>query len=257
MMVQASDPRKKYSRAGNFFLSCICLSCFLLFSLFFLLFLTMGTAGAALAADVTNPAEVTGLMATRTGDDVNLAWNAVTTDAAGNPETPSYYRVYRGEAKDFVPDKTAGTNRIGAPATTSFTDTGAAAAGNDYFYLVTAVDAAGNESASKASTITTLPVLSGYWTDTTIELNWTPAQPADQIAGYRVYYGKKSRSYDFVKDVGMAASTSLMGLDLWVNWYSAVTVLDVNGNESGFSNEHVDAVAGRVKVKAHDGDYLC
>jgi len=33
--------------------------------------------------------------------------------------------------------------------------------------------------------------------------------------------------------------------------------VDVNGNESPLSNEYVDAVAGRVKVRAHDGDLLC
>ncbi|MBP7148164.1 MAG: fibronectin type III domain-containing protein [Acidobacteria bacterium] len=213
--------------------------------------------GTATAADSVKPAPVTDLLLTRSGADVSLAWTAVTLDAAGNPETVGHYNVYRGLAPDFAPDLVGGSNRIGSPASPLFSDAGAASNAANYFYLVTSVDAAGNESATKPPQVTLPPVLSGSWTDTTIELSWTPAQPAGAVAGYRVYYSTASRAYEFTKDVGSATSTSMTGLALWTNWYFAVVAVDANGNESVFSNEHVDCVAGRVKVRAHDDDYLC
>jgi len=42
-----------------------------------------------------------------------------------------------------------------------------------------------------------------------------------------------------------------------VNWYIAVAAVDVNGNETALSNEHIDAVDGTVHLRAHDGDELC
>ena len=211
----------------------------------------------ALAADVFAPAAVTGLSAERAAGNVALQWSVVTADILGNTETVSSYRVYRGESPDFVPDTGGGTNRIGSTASTSFSDTNAAAGPPSYYYLVTAVDAAGNESGSRAPAVTTPPVLSGFWTDTSIELSWSGAAPADKVARYRVYYGTGPRRYDFVKEVGSATATSMTGLDLWVNWYFAVVAVDIYGNESAFSNEHADAVAGRVRVRAHNDDYLC
>ncbi len=212
---------------------------------------------AARAADVTRPAEVGGVTAARAGQDVALAWDPVTTDAAGNPEAAASYQVYRGTAPDFVPDRAGGSNRIGSVPGPAFTDAGAGSVALPYFYLVTALDGAGNESGTKPSTVTVPPVLSGAWTDTTIDLTWTPAAPAANVAGYRVYYGTATRRYDFSKDVGTATSTSLTGLETFVNWYAAVVAIDANGNESAFSNEHVDAVAGRVRTRAHNDDYLC
>lgn len=211
----------------------------------------------AFSADVTAPAQVAGLTAERLTTDVVLQWDAVTNDVLGNGETVSLYHVYRGEAPDFIPDRSGGSNRIGSPPSTAFTDVNAVGSGVSYYYLVTAIDDAGNESGSRAPAVTTPPVLSGFWTDTSVELTWTPAEPQAEVDRYRVYYGTAAHRYDFVKEVGSATSTSMTGLDLWVNWHFAVVAVDVYGNESDFSNEHVDAVAGRVRVRAHNDDYLC
>ena len=219
--------------------------------------LCLATIAPVLAADVTNPAEVTGVMVTKQAEDVVLTWDEVTTDATGHPESVDHYRVFRGVTPEFVPDKNGGSNEIGTTPELTFTDVGAAGTGEDYFYRVTAVDIANNESASQASTITTIPVLSGNWTDTGIDLNWTDAEPQDQVAGYKVYYGKASGEYEFVDDVGMATSHSLTGLEPNVNWYSAVTAVDVNGNESAFSNEHVDPVGGTIDLVGLNEAYLC
>jgi hypothetical protein len=210
-----------------------------------------------LAADVTNPAEVTGLMVTRDSNDLVLTWDPCTADAAGYPETIDHYDIFRGESPDFVPDKAGHTNRIGSSAMEDYRDTEAASDGTDYYYLVSAVDMAGNEGLTKDSTVTTCPVLSGYWTDTTIELSWTDALPVDQVTGYRVYYGKASGLYEFVDDVGLVNNHSLTGLETNVNWYSTVTAIDVNGNECDFSNEHVDPVGGTIDIRAHDEAELC
>jgi hypothetical protein len=214
-------------------------------------------ASAAGAADVTKPAAVTGVTVDKSGTDAVLSWTAVTTDVNGAAETVTGYRVYRGTTPDFAPDETGGTNRIGSSASSSFTDMDALTSGSDDYYLVTAVDAAGNESASKATTVTTLPVLSGSYTDTGVDLDWTAAEPADQVEKYLVYYGPKSHAYEAVKDVGLSTSTSMTTLSSNVNYYFSVVAVDVDGNETVFSNEHVDCVAGRISITAHDDDGLC
>ncbi len=206
---------------------------------------------------MTNPAEVNELMITRDANDVILTWSPVTVDAAGNTETIDHYDIYRGEIPDFVPDKEGETNRIGTPITTDFLDMNAALNDTDYYYLVSAVDTSGNEGLTKKSTVVTPPIVSGYSTNTTIELIWTDALPVDQVNGYRVYYGKASGQYEFVDNVSLVNSYSLTGLETNVNWYSSVTAIDVNGNESDFSNEHVDPVGGTIDIRAHDEAELC
>lgn len=210
-----------------------------------------------LAQDVSRPARITGVQLTEDGTDVSLTWDAVNFDVTGGAETIDHYNVYRGLTPGFVPDKAGGSNLIGTSPTAAFTDAGVAADANAYHYLITAVDTAGNESDSKDSLVSTLPVLSGFWTNSTIELDWTAAAPAGDVVSYRVYYGRDSGFYEFVDDVGLNTSHSLSGLQAFVNWYAAVTVVDSNGNESPFSNEHIDALNGTVRIQAHDGDELC
>jgi hypothetical protein len=219
--------------------------------------LTVVASGTALAEDVTRPAEVSGLLAARAGADVELQWGPVTLDVAGQPEIIDYYKVYRGGSPSFVPDMAGGSNLIGTTLTEQYSDLGAAADANDYYYLVSAVDTAGNESNTKSCLITTVPTLSGFWTNTTIELDWTDAEPDTDLLSYRVYYGKESRQYEFVDDVGVSTSHSLATLTRRINWYFAVTAVDVNGNETVFSNEHIEAVGGVVKVRALDAEELC
>ncbi len=214
-------------------------------------------ASTALAADVTPPAAVAGVVANRSGSDVQLSWAAVTTDESGNPETMGTYRVYRGTSPGFVPDKAGGSNRIGTTASTSLTDLGAAVDGNSYYYLISGDDAAGNEGATRPSTVASPPVLSATYTDTGISLSWTAASPSDQVNGYRVYYGTAPHQYGFYKDVGLTLSTTLSGLQSNVVWYSVVVAVDLAGNESPFSNETHEVVAGRFSMKVHNDDYLC
>jgi hypothetical protein len=210
------------------------------------------------ADDVVGPAAVTELRVAGAGDDLVLTWDVVTADAAGQPETVDYYRIYRDVDPDFVPDREGGSNEIGTSTTPEYVETGAAADGVErYFYRVSAVDEAGNESITKPSLVRTPPMLSGQWTDTGIDLEWTDAQPSSEVVGYLVYYGTAAGAYEFVDDVGLATSHTLTGLDDNVNWYSSVRAVDTHGNESAFSNEHVDAVGGTIVVRAHDESELC
>ncbi len=219
--------------------------------------LLLGAAAVAPAADVRKPADVERLRADKAAPDVRLSWDAVTRDRFGNPETVDRYEIYRGTSPDFVPDREGKTNRVGTATATSFLDPGALDDGLDHYYLVSAVDPAGNEGNTKPSTVVTPPVLGGWWTATTIELDWTEAQPASEVATYLVYYGRASGQYEFVDDVGSATHHSLSGLEPNVNWYAVVVAVDWQGNESAPSNEHVDAVGGKIDRLVMDDVQVC
>ncbi|MCH7779436.1 MAG: hypothetical protein IH848_01195 [Acidobacteria bacterium] len=222
-------------------------------SCFILLF-----ASTAMAADVTNPGEVNNLLVAKVGSDIQVQWDAVTLDASGNLEDVNHYDVYRGVAAGFVPDKAGEGNRIGSPTAANFIDLGAA---NDveplYFYLVSAVDQAGNEGVTQPSQLMTPPVLSGFWTDTTIELDWTSAQPMGEVVAYKVYRGPAADQWDFVEDVSLAQVYTAILLATNVNWYFAVTAVDTGDNETVFSNPHVDPVGGTIDIRVHDETELC
>jgi len=223
-----------------------------------LLVLALAAAPAVLAQTDLPPTRVTGLEYEPPPlPDISLSWDPVTVDVGGNPETVDYYKIYRGETPDFVPDKAGGSNLIGTSTTESYLDLGAMTGVDDYFYIVSAVDTGGNESNTKDAVISTLPLLDGSWTKITIILNWTPAGPPEDVVSYRLYYGRASGEYEFVEDMGLSTSQTLVGLEQLIPWYFAVTAVDVHGNETPFSNEYVEAVNGTVKIRVHDEEELC
>jgi hypothetical protein len=69
-----------------------------------------------------------------------------------------------------------------------------------------------------------------------ITLAWDSNVEPD-VAGYIVYYGTRSGDYDFDVDVGDYDSITISGLAEDVMYYFTVTAYDVEGNESGFSEE--------------------
>ncbi|MGB3341488.1 MAG: T9SS type A sorting domain-containing protein [bacterium] len=89
-------------------------------------------------APYINPAE-------KSGSDVELTWNMITTDTLGNPETVHYYVVYRSTSPSFIPGSSDSVGVTIQPDTV-FTDVGALSSGNSYYYLVKAVDVARNRS---------------------------------------------------------------------------------------------------------------
>lgn len=82
----------------------------------------------------------------------------------------------------------------------------------------------------------------------TVSLNWqAPTQNTDgtaltDLSGYRIYYGLRSGAYTDSVLVGAAATTS-HALQLESGeYYFAMTALDADGNESGYSNEVIKLV---------------
>jgi Fibronectin type III domain len=72
------------------------------------------------------------------------------------------------------------------------------------------------------------------WESPTTKADGTPLT---DLAGYKLYYGLTSRTYDFLKTVGNQTTYALSDLEPGRTYYFAVTVYDASGNESPFSNE--------------------
>ena len=76
----------------------------------------------------------------------------------------------------------------------------------------------------------------------TVTLAWdAPATnedgtPLNDLGGYKVYYGRSSRSYTNSIDAGLDNSIAI-GVLSQGTWFFAVTAYDTSGNESGYSNE--------------------
>ncbi len=95
--------------------------------------------------DVWPPAAPYIMQAEKSGNDVKLTWNAVTTDTLNNPETMDYYVVYRDTTPDFIIGSSDSIAAVVHPGT-EYTDAGALTAGENYYYLVKAFDAVGQRS---------------------------------------------------------------------------------------------------------------
>src|SRR5207249_1355262 len=74
-----------------------------------------------------------------------------------------------------------------------------------------------------------------------VTLAWDPNIDPD-LAGYKLYYGTSSGSYQFSVDVGNRTSYSLAGLLEGQIYYFAVTAYNSSGIESAFSNEVSKAI---------------
>ncbi len=66
--------------------------------------------------------------------------------------------------------------------------------------------------------------------------------PEPDLAGYKVYVGPSSGSYDTVNDVGNQTSYTIQGLVEGQTYHIAVTAYDELDNESGYSAEVVYTV---------------
>ena len=70
----------------------------------------------------------------------------------------------------------------------------------------------------------------------TVKLRWDPNTEPD-LAGYKLYYGTAPRNYNHTIDLGQVNSYQVDNLEDELKYYFAVTAYDIDGNESGFSNE--------------------
>jgi fibronectin type 3 domain-containing protein len=185
------------------------------------------------SADVTPPA-VPAPTATSGDGSVSLTWTAV-------PDAGSY-RVYRSTTTP-VPT----TTPLAEPTGTSYADN-AVTNGTTYHYVVTALDAVGNESAASSDLIGTPadatapdapPSLNASAGDGQVTLAWT-ASAAPDVVGFRVYGSDESPVVLTAGNlVGSTADLTLIdtGLPNGTVRYYVVTALDAAGNESAASVE--------------------
>jgi hypothetical protein len=141
------------------------------------------------------------------GDRVELTWNA---SAAENCTASG---AWSG-------DLPVSGSQLSAPLSSNST------------FNLTCSNAEGSAIAMVSVAITGL--LSLRWQAPTENVDGTPLT---DLAGYRVYYGVASRNYSDTAEVDDADTTSI---DLQVgagSYYVALTALDADGNESGYSNE--------------------
>jgi hypothetical protein len=117
-------------------------------------------------------------------------------------------------------------------------DTRSASNGSHILRAV-ARDAAGSSTVSSPINGT---VSNGIPTFGQVTLVWDPNTETD-LAGYKLYYGTSSGSYQGSVVVGNRTSTTLSGLLEGQIYYFAATAYDFSGNESGFSNEVSTAIA--------------
>ena len=195
------------------------------------------TVSAAPPVDTTPPPVPGGLGATGGDSQVGLSWSAVAAgDLAG-------YNVYRATASGGP-----WTKLTASPVdATSYSATGLTN-GTTYYFAITSVDNASNESAksSNASATPTAtpdttppPVPGGLGAtdgDGHVGLSWS-AVAAGDLAGYNVYRATASGgpSAKLTASPVVATSYSATGLTSGTQYWFAVTSTDVTGNESARS----------------------
>lgn len=176
--------------------------------------------------DMTPPAVPATISATAVGNQVALAWSAVTaSDLAG-------YHVYQGSTRLTTTPITATTYSVmsGLSYSTAYT------------FGVTSVDQSGNESAKRSTTVTTeapppdpppaKPTgLTATLAGLTANLSWTANSESD-LAGYNVYVGNTKLNGALLTGTSYTATGLVQG-----QTYSyTVTAVDQAGNESAKSD---------------------
>jgi len=87
-----------------------------------------------------------------------------------------------------------------------------------------------------------------------VTLSWNPNSEAD-IAGYKIHYGRGSRTYPFVVDAGSATTQVIGHLQDGGSYFFAVTAYDHAGLESDFSGEISYTVPLRTISAVGDGSF--
>jgi hypothetical protein len=85
-----------------------------------------------------------------------------------------------------------------------------------------------------------------------VSLAWN-SSISPNISGYKVYVGHVSRTYNSSITIGNQTTYTVAGLGAGT-WYFAVTALDINGNESDFSNEVSTTISGSGPTCNINGD---
>lgn len=88
-----------------------------------------------------------------------------------------------------------------------------------------------------------------------LRLSWEPNQESD-LAGYRLHFGNNSRSYSDIALLGDRTNYVVAGLTAGATYYFTVSAYNVEGQESGFSNEVSWTAPSPVEISnLQPGDY--
>ena len=186
------------------------------------------------ADDVTPPAIPTISSHDIFENKVSLAWGNVNdTDLAG-------YKVYYGTQSNSY-------NNVIDVGNVNLYTTPALVPGVTYYFVVTSYDNEGNESQYSSVIVVTIPspdttapiaptIISYNRVDQKVFLSWK-ANPELDLANYRLYYGKASRTYDKKIDVGNTTNFTTVNLEAGLTYFFAVTAIDTATNESVYSAE--------------------
>jgi hypothetical protein len=202
---------------------------------------------------VRSPQLVANLTLAKSGINIILSWDAVTTTIYGKPATISKYEVYRGSTVSFIPGP---ASLISAPTQTgtTFTDVNALVSGGDSYYVVRAVDSQGNGGGLGNQLPMGIDLLSMVKSSTTpgnIVFSWpavtTAFSPTDTpgsalvIHHYEIYGRATVFSRGDIRDglVPLVTSTTSPSIELTpavtgTNQYWSVVAVDARGNKSPF-----------------------
>jgi len=179
--------------------------------------------------DTTTPAAPAGLDADATDGAIALSWNAV--------DEADTYRVYRATSStDGVEGSVLATDL----SETSYQDTGAEN-GTTYYYRVTAVDDADNQSngsdEAKGTPFAPPSELTGTSGDSKIELNWGAAAGAESYSVYRDTSSMEgAQGEPLTTDLPNAAYTDTTAKN-GTKYYYRVTSVNPENEESAATNE--------------------
>ena len=185
--------------------------------------------GGGGGSDTTPPAAPSGLAADAADEAVGLSWDAV--------DEADAYRVYRSTSST---SSVSGSALEGGIGSTTYEDP-TVKNGTTYYYRVTAVDEAGNESegsSERSSTPFAVPSgLAGTSGDAQVELGWNEAAGARQYNVYRST-GPTSGAEGDPLATAVAGTTYVdETAENGTKYYYRVTALNPEEEESAASNE--------------------
>jgi hypothetical protein len=85
-------------------------------------------------------------------------------------------------------------------------------------------------------------------------LQWDP-NPDPRIAGYKIYYGKQSKTYPYTVDAGNKTTAILSNLETGQTYYLTATAYDASKNESPFSQELSFRTPTQSLARNSSGDF--
>ena len=194
----------------------------------------------ATPADTTAPSAVQGFAAVAGDTVVNLHWT---------PSTEADFQEYRLYRSTTSPVALTAANLIETTAAAAYSDTDRVN-GTELFYVVTAVDGAGNESVAsteKSATPTPAPDVTAPATpagvtatagNNLVTLAWTANTEGD-VAGYKVYRSATAggtRTLLTTTPVSTAGYVDATAANT-LTYYYTVSAVDLVGNESAQSQE--------------------